>query len=82
MDLSVAEVLEEVEALGCEHLGAAYAPAVAPAVVSGDPGEGVFGVGLSSDGVGNGAVGEVLVVGLEDFFGGVRGGGDDGGDGA
>jgi hypothetical protein len=55
VDFSVAEVLEEVEALGREHLGGAHAPAVGPTVVSGD--------------------GERLVVDLEDFFGGVRGGG-------
>jgi hypothetical protein len=49
------EVLEEVEALGCEHLDGAHTPAFAPAVVFGD--------------------GKCLVVDLEDFFGGIRGGG-------
>lgn len=80
MDFPVSVVLEGVEALSREHLGAAYAPAVAPPVVSGRPGEGVFRVGLGSDGVRYKAVGEGLVVGLEDFFGGVPGGGDDGRD--
>ena len=75
-------MLEEFEALGCEHLGGAHVPVVAPAMVSRDLGEGVFGMGLGSDRVKNEVVGERLVVDLEDFFGGIRGGGDDGGDGA
>lgn len=73
-------MLEEVEALGGKHLGVAYASAVAPTVVAGDPGQGTFRIGLSSHGVGDGTVGEGLVVGLEDFFGGDRGGCHYGGD--
>lgn len=78
----MAEVLEEIERLGIEHLGNADAAAEAPAVVAGDPSEGGVGVGLGGDDVGDGAVGEGLVVVVEDEFGGGGGGGDDGGGGA
>lgn len=75
-------MLEEVEALGGEYLGGADAATVAPPVVGVGPGEGVFDVGLGGHGFGDGAVGEGLVIFLEDFLGGSGGGSDGDGDGA
>ena len=80
--LAVAEVLEDVEPLVGEDLRGAEAAAAAPPWVAGGPGEGVKDVGLGGDGGGDGAVGEGLVVLLEDFLGSGGGGGDGDGDGA
>lgn len=81
LDLPVAEVTEDVEPLGGEHLRVADTAAVAPAMVAGDPSKGSFGVWLRGDGVEEGAIGEGLVVGVEELAGHVGGGGDDDGDG-
>ena len=76
LDFMMAKVLERVESLGGKHLGGADASAVAPPVVTGSPSQGVLNVGLGGDGFENRAVGEGLIVLLEDFLGGGGGGGD------
>lgn len=82
LDVTVAQVLEMVEALVGEYLGVADSPAVAPPVVGRSPRQGVAYVGLGRHRLKDGAVGEGLVVLLEDFLGGGRRRGDDHRDGA
>lgn len=75
-------MLEEVEAVVVEHPRVADEPPVTPHVVVLGPGDRCLVIRLGRDGIRNSTVGEALVVGLEDGFGGFGGGSDDGGDGA
>lgn len=82
VDVTVAQVLKEVESLSGEYLGGADAAAVAPSVVGGSPGKCVVDVGLGCYRLEDRAVGEGLVVLLEDFLGGGGRGSHDHRDGA
>ena len=79
LHLFVSEALEGVQALGREQVVYAEAAAAAPRFVAGNPSDGAF---RSVERRRDRAVEEVLAMCLEDEFGCLRRGGDDGGDGA